>query len=489
MQHPLREVIPVVAASDYEIEFCLTPDTITLQGFPESVWYLNGCYVRQHLLHRQSWVYMSGNGLILYSTVTGHAGICNNDAGWQDVADGVGDRYFVRTDVWNSLRYWSAPVTQTASAVGVVPASEPRGEVWRFAPGGATEELPVHPEAIGRASHIVAGLRDTAKGLKGPGSKSRFYEAVHEWFPVWSTSRGQRFQIRKGNNSDAKVAFEVLAECSYVPKCKQLMHSEKLVLQSEDNVLDLGANVGVYMMYAFVVVGVRSIYCVEPGRQSIEMLKRNVAWAAFAGCECTVHAVAIAAEAGENVFNDHTVTEAGSSRARLQRLERYKKRSILCNVETYPVPCVTLEQLLCDQFTFVKMDVEGADLEVLSTVHAWKNVRRLQIELSVDLLRDKFPDGGGFDVFVEICEALREGGFQLGLADTLDIFDPEFFKHHHYRKGYDNNLWFWRPVPPEAPVEDPAQQLTYFHHPRQAFAMIQSTRRAKGAQRKRLRIV
>ena len=114
------------------------------------------------------------------------------------------------------------------------------------------------------------------------------------------------------------------------------------------------------------------------------------------------------------------------------------------------------------------MDVEGADLEVLSRVQQWSNVSRLQVELSVDQLREKHPDGGGYKMFVVICEALKEGGFQLGWADTLEIFNPDFWKIGHFRKGYDNNLWFWRPVPPEVPCQSPPDELLYWQKPREA---------------------
>ena len=465
-------------SSDYEIEYGQTSDgTVTLQGFPESVWYLNGHYVRQFLYHRHNWVYMSARGLILYTTEDGHYGIANNDQGWQDVFNGVADRYFVKTSVLNSLRHWSGP----APELDIAAPLEPSGEVCRFVAGQPTNESKVSPEEARRAVAVVVGLFAEAKRLKPLHLKFFFYEAVHKWFPVWAASQGQRFQIRIANDSDAKVAFEIIGEGSYLPKCKKLLHSEKLALQPDDYVLDLGANVGLFMIWAFVVVGVKRMYCVEPGQQSIEVLMKNAAWAASAGCECTVHAVAIAAETGEAAFNDHTETIGGASRARLQRLEKYMKPSILNAVVTYNVPCATLDQLLSDEITAIKMDIEGADLELLSQRREWKNVRRLHMELSVDQLRRESPDGGGFETFVAICEALRAGGFQLGLTDTTEIFNPAYFRIDHFRKGYDNNLWFWRPVPRESSVENPPEELTYFHNPRDAFALIQAKRLLKKA--------
>lgn len=92
-----------------------------------------------------------------------------------------------------------------------------------------------------------------------------------------------------------------------------------------------------------------------------------------------------------------------------------------------------------------------------------------------------------FETFVHICEALCEGGFELGYADTPDIFNPDFFKSKHRRKGYDNNLWFWRPVLPESSVESPPEELTYFRNPRSAFALIQARRFLREEARKRPR--
>ena len=87
------------------------------------------------------------------------------------------------------------------------------------------------------------------------------------------------------------------------------------------------------------------------------------------------------------------------------------------------------------------MDVEGADLEVLAELRDWRGVQRLHVELSVDTMRQEQPDGSGYAVFENICQSLREGGFQLCLVDSLDIFDPAYWRAEHRRKGFDNNFF------------------------------------------------
>jgi hypothetical protein len=91
-------------------------------------------------------------------------------------------------------------------------------------------------------------------------------------------------------------------------------------------------------------------------------------------------------------------------------------------------------------------------------------------------MRQEQPDGSGYAVFENICQSLREGGFQLCLVDSLDIFDPAYWRAEHRRKGFDNNLFFWRPVPPQVEVVNPAEKLIYWHDPRNSWDVIQTER-------------
>jgi len=198
--------------------------------------------------------------------------------------------------------------------------------------------------------------------------KDLAYPLMETFFSGWAAYHRANFAIRAGNKSDAKVSFEILGKLSYKASSHgaSVQDVALLELQASDEVLDLGANVGLFMIWAHVVVGVTQFTLVEPSQESLPLLRHNVNQARSRGCDCKIVECAIGAEAGTDVLDEHSHTAGGASRTRLKRFEKYTRPHIVKNIKEVDVAVRTLGMLLTSTCSFVKMDVEGADLEVLA---------------------------------------------------------------------------------------------------------------------------
>lgn len=123
------------------------------------------------------------------------------------------------------------------------------------------------------------------------------------------------------------------------------------LLRPGDLFLDIGANVGTYSVLASGVCGAET-YAFEPDPDTICHLKRNIAINNLDGL-VEIHNCALGRTAGEIAFTvgrdtENKVAIEGDEKTRMVRMER-------------------LDDIHCNQSPIMmKVDVEGAELEVLS---------------------------------------------------------------------------------------------------------------------------
>jgi FkbM family methyltransferase len=149
-------------------------------------------------------------------------------------------------------------------------------------------------------------------------------------------------------------------------------------LKSGDVVLDIGGSVGAYTVPIAKFVGASgSVHVFEPEPESLLALKRNVALNALTNC--VIHEFAVGSNDGSVTFfirpekDTHSIFEkslAVSPTGRLDQLE-VPIRSVDSMVREGAIPLPN----------FVKVDVEGAELEVLSGMkETIKKIRGLYVE-------------------------------------------------------------------------------------------------------------
>ena len=169
------------------------------------------------------------------------------------------------------------------------------------------------------------------------------------------------------------------------------------------HILDLGANVG----YASVLFAARwpevRILAVEPERENMVLLKRNT------GGYRTIDALhaAVWSRPGEVAIanpddeaNAFRMTEANANAAQ-------------------KVPAYTIAQLIdrmgCDRLDLLKMDVEGAEVEILRDAASWLD----RVNVMIIELHDRLVPGCG----EALCAALHGRHFSQEIMGQNLVFD------------------------------------------------------------------
>ncbi|KAJ8600017.1 hypothetical protein CTAYLR_001861 [Chrysophaeum taylorii] len=183
-------------------------------------------------------------------------------------------------------------------------------------------------------------------------------------------------------------------------------------------VLDCGAHIGCFSRYA-LDRGARSVKAFEPEPSNAALARHNskaeiVQAAVVARAETTTTATLVLGR---------TRARDGARNTWRHALERYNHYAEPANLEALPrqtVRCVGFFDVLDDDVTFVKLDVEGAELEILDGFlpGAWRNVCRLVFEYSFTKRPQLAP-------FRAIVANLEREGFQVAydFRDTLDTLD------------------------------------------------------------------
>jgi FkbM family methyltransferase len=154
-------------------------------------------------------------------------------------------------------------------------------------------------------------------------------------------------------------------------------------------ILDLGANIGVSVLWFHRRYPEAEIHAVEPDRRSLAKLQRNIGHLP----QVTVHHAAVAGEDGERTFYESR--RGWSSSLTAEATDRGRATT----VKAVTIPALLKERLGRDRVDILKMDVEGAEWEILP---------RLRLADLADVVAGELHPGLLGDDAAE-REALRHG--------------------------------------------------------------------------------
>jgi FkbM family methyltransferase len=175
-------------------------------------------------------------------------------------------------------------------------------------------------------------------------------------------------------------------------------------------VLDVGAHIGVFSWYA-LGEGCKRVIAFEPEESNFELLSKNMQ---HFGTKSVVYQAAVAhGDVGKRQFvlgaNNQLAGATNTWRHSLMEYSTYDVEGEESSVDC--LPFFGPEGVLKDEVTFVKLDCEGAELDILLSEEAadsmlWRDVTRLVFEWS-------FTKNRSIKKFRSAINNLRQAGFEV----------------------------------------------------------------------------
>ena len=179
-----------------------------------------------------------------------------------------------------------------------------------------------------------------------------------------------------------------------------------------DTVVDLGANIGYFTLILAKLVGpTGKVFAFEPDPRNLTLLKKNIEYNNYKN-------VIIVPKAVSNV-NDKCTLYVGQKTFGQNKIYKPKKtrtqKFVPTDSETIRLDDFFKANNLLDKISFIKMDIEGAEVLALSGMKKIlklnKNIK-IFTEVEISYLEDA---GSSYDQFIDL---LTENNFTLSLADN-----------------------------------------------------------------------
>ncbi len=175
-------------------------------------------------------------------------------------------------------------------------------------------------------------------------------------------------------------------------------------LSPEDRVLDLGGNIGIYALANSKRV--KSVVSFEPDKSNIEIYKKNMLDNNIKNCKVLPYAV-VGNDDKERKFYISTKKNLGAHSFLVKR----GRTEVI-------VPCMNINDILkIGNFNKIKMDIEGAEYEVLKGIESFSGIESLVIEYHFNIL--------GKEKYFEIIELLKHYYNKIVYNNSGKLEDPK----------------------------------------------------------------
>jgi FkbM family methyltransferase len=207
-------------------------------------------------------------------------------------------------------------------------------------------------------------------------------QVIRSCFEYWALAIRRDLAKVYGNSHDPERPFHVLgmnlysfsAETLFALISEIFLEREYAVELAADEpvIFDCGSNIGISILFFKQMYPRAKITGFEPDKKTFELLKRNVAENGLK--DVSLHNVALSFEAGEAAFYSDSRTPGSLI------MSLFKERM---DGEARKVPCAPLSSFVQASVDLLKMDIEGAEMDVLRELAAsgaLSNVKYMVIE-------------------------------------------------------------------------------------------------------------
>jgi len=214
---------------------------------------------------------------------------------------------------------------------------------------------------------------------------------------------------------------------------RQRYYRKGFEIRPDDTVVDIGANMGMFVMWAAPQANRGRVLAIEPARQSFDCLQLNL------DMNGLKNVIALRAAVGKRGDRLDMIEYPGLNLVSHQasfpppltiRLWNCHRRKLA--IKTTAI-CVSLDDLMdeydLDTINYLKIDCEGGEYEILRNLppRYWERIERISLEFHELCSHQKYR---------ELVSCLRKQGFQVEVRKS-------FFNYLFFKTG---EIWGRRPA-------------------------------------------
>jgi FkbM family methyltransferase len=190
----------------------------------------------------------------------------------------------------------------------------------------------------------------------------------------------------------------------------------KQQLSSKPYIIDCGANIGMSIIYMKQLYSNAEIIAFEPDETNFDLLQKNIISFGYSN-------VSLFKEA---VWKENTTLLFSNDSSMGSKIET-------SGVNSKAVNAIRLKDYLNRNIDFLKIDIEGAEYEVLKDIsNELKLVKNMFLEYHGTFEQN--------NELVEMIEIVKNAGFNFYIKEAASIYETPFFRYKNPNTSYDIQL-------------------------------------------------
>ena len=263
-------------------------------------------------------------------------------------------------------------------------------------------------------SNLISGIRKRLHvAWKNPNNKAGLSWATIKYLKHAPPGK-MRAHVYKGN----KIYFTRPTELLHTLKEIFVEEIYKIQLPSNSLIIDCGANIGLGILYLKEKFADASVIAFEPDETNFDLLSRNIKTFGLTNVTLRKEAVWI-----EDTYLDFS--NDGTMGSKIEDVH---------TANTRKVKAIRLNNLLTSKVDFLKIDIEGAEYQVLKDIKTnLRNVENMFVEYHGTFNQSR--------ELTEVFHILQEAGFKYYIKEAANVYRHPFMGHSQSRAApYDIQL-------------------------------------------------
>lgn len=230
--------------------------------------------------------------------------------------------------------------------------------------------------------HTIGAVRSMRRNMK---MLRNWYLCYLPGKHVLITKSGDKFYV-EGKMNEIKALVDVMAEVYYLQVYTS--NAQHFDIKSQDIVVDVGANIGIFTVYAAKSAHHGKVYAFEPFPKTFEILNKNVYLNDLKNVE--VFKLGIDGRKGIQRFYSTLFSIFNTSYPELRSDKKHLDETIINTITINDL----FEDLNIKKIDFLKMDCEGAEYNAMFNTKQeyFEKIKKIAMELHYPIQKYTYED-------------------------------------------------------------------------------------------------